>query len=234
MMPRATPWCSRRWRAEREWELAVDDVTPAWVPLTITVPTGGGEPQLDVAWTTAEDERPRPVQLHRLLLPWAERAQLDPSVGARGEIPEIAGGDGRRGGELFHGKAACAVCHQVDGKGGALGPDLSNLVHRDYASVLQDITEPSAALNPDYLAVTMTLKLGGTVGGIQLQSTSTYYVFGQPNGEKLTVRRDEVEAGSTKPLGASLMPPGLLDALTTQERKDLLTFLLSPRPAGAR
>jgi putative heme-binding domain-containing protein len=219
----------------RSWELAVDRVTAAWVPLTITFTTEGrSSPTLDVFWSTTEDKTLRALPLHRMLLPWAERAELDATAGARREIPEIAGGNWQRGSELFHGKASCAVCHQVDGKGGALGPDLSNLVHRDYASVLQDIVEPSAALNPDYLAVSMTLKRGGAVAGIQLQNTSSHYVLGQPNGETLRVARDDVEPGSTKPLGVSLMPPGLLEVLTAQERKDLLSFLLTVRPNAAR
>jgi hypothetical protein len=32
----------------------------------------------------------------------------------------------------------------------------------------------------------------------------------------------------------SLMPPGLLDALSEQERKDLLTFLLRETPESKR
>lgn len=219
---------------ERECELTVDQVTAAWVPLTISLVTGEGAPALDVAWTTAEDERPRPLPLHRVLLPWAERPQRDVSVGARREIPEIAGGNWQRGSELFHGKATCAVCHQFDGKGGALGPDLSNLVHRDYASVVQDIAEPSATLNPEYVAMTLTLKKGGTVAGIMLPNSGANYVLGQPSGDKLMVRRDEVEPGSTKPLGVSLMPPGLLDLLNPQERKDLLAFLLTNRSGAGR
>jgi putative heme-binding domain-containing protein len=134
---------------------------------------------------------------------------------------------------LFFGKAACSACHQANGKGGALGPDLSNLVHRDYASVMQDIVEPNAALNPDYLAVTLKLKNGETVGGVMLQSWDNKYVLGQPNGEKLMVPRDDVEPGTTKPMGVSLMPPGLLEGLGEQERKDLLTFLLMPRPEAS-
>ena len=42
-------------------------------------------------------------------------------------------------------------------RAGDIGPDLSNLIHRDYASVLRDITQPSFAINPDYLTQTVTL-----------------------------------------------------------------------------
>jgi putative heme-binding domain-containing protein len=172
------------------------------------------------------------LPLHRVLLPWAQQRPVNVASSTPRDIPEIAGGNWQHGRDLFFGRAGCAVCHQANGKGGNLGPDLGNLVHRDYASVLQDIVDPNAALNPDYLAVTIKLRNGETAGGVMLQSSDNKYVFGQPNGEKLTISRDDVEPGSTKPLGVSLMPPGLLDALSESERKDLLTFLLLSAPAG--
>jgi len=48
----------------------------------------------------------------------------------------------------------------------------SGLVHRDYASVLKDIREPNAALNPDHLAYNFELTDGETLTGIVQQETS--------------------------------------------------------------
>lgn len=228
---KAGPAAEVRRIGENEWELAVAAVTPPWLPVEITVQTGAAGPQLDVSWSTDEDARPRAFALRRILLPWATRQEPEaPAAGTR-DIPEIADGDWMRGSELFHGAAACSICHQVDGKGGTFGPDLSNLVHRDYASVLVDINEPSAALNPDYLGVTIQLKNGGVASGIMVQNTPEQYVLAQPNGEMQPVPRPEVVPGSIKPLGVSMMPPGLLAALSEQQRKDLLKFLLTrPEP----
>ena len=52
------------------------------------------------------------------------------------------------------------------GRGGTIGPDLSNLIHRDYASVLRDITHPSFAINPDHLSYTVTLNDGRMLDGV--------------------------------------------------------------------
>ena len=213
--------------AENEWELTVAAVTTQWLPIEITMQTGAADPRLDVSWSTNEDSRPRAFALRRILLPWATRQEPNRLVGGKRDIPEIAGGDWERGRQLFHGAAMCSMCHQVEGKGGTFGPDLSNLVHRDYASVLLDINEPSAALNPDYLAVTIQLKNGQTASGIMAQNTPENYVLAQPNGEVLTIPRVDAVPGSTKPLGVSMMPPGLLDVLSEQQKKDLLTFLLT-------
>jgi putative heme-binding domain-containing protein len=212
---------------ENEWELMVAAPTTQWLPVEITLQTGATEPRLDVSWSTDEDSRSRAFALSRILLPWATRQEPDALVGGKRDIPEIAGGDWERGRQLFEGAVLCSTCHQVDGKGGTFGPDLSNLIHRDYASVIVDINEPSAALNPDYLAVTIQLKNGQVVSGITTQNTPEHFVLAQPNGETLKIPRTEAVPGSTKPLGMSMMPPGLLNALNEQQRKDLLTYLLT-------
>jgi cytochrome c oxidase cbb3-type subunit 3 len=50
---------------------------------------------------------------------------------------EAVRGDPNKGRQLFFGEATCSNCHMVEGEGGRLGPDLSNV---------------GAARSPDYLA----------------------------------------------------------------------------------
>src|SRR5262249_14782092 len=52
--------------------LTIDANTDELIPVTITLQTSGN-PGLSVTWNTAEDERPRPLALHRMLVPWAVR-----------------------------------------------------------------------------------------------------------------------------------------------------------------
>ena len=82
-------------------------------------------------------------------------------------IPELKGGDWARGRALFHGETAkCSTCHKVGGRGAEIGPDLSNLIHRDYASVYRDIHTPSAAINPDYVSHRLALADGRVLEGV--------------------------------------------------------------------
>ena len=50
-------------------------------------------------------------------------------------------------------------------KAAKIGPDLTNLPHRDVASVLRDIREPNATINPDYVSYNVTLKNGERLTG---------------------------------------------------------------------
>jgi putative heme-binding domain-containing protein len=196
------------------------------VPVEVVLTTGRGPPLLDVSCNTREDPRPRPLPLHRLLLPWAEmRPQT--AAAAVALVPELQGGSWARGRQVFFSdQGQCARCHQVRGQGGRIGPDLSNLVHRDYDSVLRDIREPSATINPDYLASLVELKDGRIFTGVVRSDGPNRLVIGETSGKETALRKEQVEA--IQPSSKSAMPEGLDRALGSEKMRDLLTFLLAP------
>ncbi|QDV37764.1 ThuA domain-containing protein [Tautonia plasticadhaerens] len=193
------------------------------VPVEITLETGG-RPSLDVTWTTREDARPRALPLRRVLVPWATLESGTEAVAGR-VIPELEGGDWARGRAVFFGEQArCSSCHAVRGRGGAIGPDLSNLIHRDYASVLRDIQTPGAALNPDYIAHAVALADGRVLQGT-LRTDGARLIVGDVEGRETIVDRAEVEA--TSPSSASIMPEGIDSDLGADGLRDVMTFLLT-------
>lgn len=199
------------------------------IPLEIALETGANT-TLDVSWTTSEDARPRALPLRRLLLPWASLERREDGL-ARREIPELKGGDWARGRALFYGEVArCSTCHAIRGRGGDIGPDLSNLVQRDYASVLRDIHAPSTAINPDHVAHVVALADGRVLNGT-LRTDGDRLIVADTNGHKTVVARAEVEASS--PSAVSIMPEGLDVALGPERLRDLLTFLLTDPLAPA-
>jgi len=215
-------------RSDRETWITTKPVQDRWLSLEISVTTGSGETPVRLAWHTADDLRPRALPLRRILAPWAT-PKPDDSPAKEREIPEIAGGNWARGKTLFFSEqAACYKCHQIGGEGGKIGPDLSNLVHRDYASVLKDITLPSAAINPDHLAYNVELKNGDVQNGVILSDSPDELTLGLVDGKTLRVARSSIAA--VKPSAISLMPENLLQGLSPLAQKDLFTFLLSTPP----
>lgn len=105
-----------------------------------------------------------------------------------------------------------------------MGPDLSNLIFRDYASVKKDIDAPSEAINPDHISYDVTLTDGEVESGVLLQSNDQHVVLGQATGRELTIPKAKIAGMKASTL--SVMPEGLLKLLTDQEQKDLMTFLL--------
>jgi len=157
------------------------------------------------------------------MLPWA-KPMAPVSVNMR--ITEIEGGDWERGKKIFFGdQAACHKCHQINGEGGTIGANLSNLIYRDYASVMKDITQPSAAINPDHIAYNVELKDGTIENGVVMQNNAEKIVLGQANGQTITIPKTNYV--SMKASAVSLMPENLLKGLDAQQQKDLMTFLLT-------
>jgi len=192
--------------------------------IELSLASGHREPKLELSWFTAEDARPRTMPLRRFLMPWA--APKAPEIVGPRRVPELAGGDWQRGKQIFSSEqAACSKCHQVRGEGGKIGPDLSSLTQRDYASVLKDILEPSAAINPDHLAYNVELKDAEPLTGVILDDTPAAVVLGQVTGQTISISRQRIK--SMKPSAVSLMPEGLFKGITVQQQTDLLTFLLN-------
>ncbi|HEY2952653.1 MAG TPA: ThuA domain-containing protein, partial [Verrucomicrobiae bacterium] len=172
----------------------------------------------------ALDDQSRPVPLNRLWVPWTTSADVPASPNAPMARTDVKGRwlHGRR---LFFGAAACGTCHTLRGEGIAFGPDLSNLVFRDRDSVIQDIVNPSATLNPDHTGSTVLFKDGAEVSGIIRGLTDERIVIRQPAG--VETERPRKEVATIEPMKLSLMPEGLVQLLAPEQMEDLLTFLLT-------
>jgi PQQ-dependent dehydrogenase (methanol/ethanol family) len=85
-------------------------------------------------------------------------------------------GDAAAGERFFFSKGKCADCHMVRGRGGILGPDLSNLAReRKLAQIEQALKDPGAAPAPtgprgavgrSYRAVSLRLRDGRSLRGL--------------------------------------------------------------------
>jgi putative heme-binding domain-containing protein len=199
------------------------------VPVELRLASPGGTVPLSVWFTTNEDPRRRPLPLRRVLLPWVDpdiRALDRESVVLR--PPELEGGSWARGRVIFFGEqAGCSKCHLIHGQGGDLGPDLSNLVHRDYTSVLRDITYPSFAINPDHLTYVLQLADGRTLTGV-VRTQDDKVRVGDTKGAVVEVARSKVEQMTAS--SVSTMPEGLPKQLGPERMRDLMVFLLTDPP----
>jgi putative heme-binding domain-containing protein len=202
-----------------------------WVDLSIRIQCdGAAAPQLTLAVTTNEDSRPRPLALNRFFLPWAESDWETKNADARPRrIAEIEGGNWGRGRRVFHSQtAACFQCHTVGGSGGTIGPDLSNLIHRDYASILRDIVSPSYSINPDYFGQQVLMEDGRVLTGV-LRTQGGRLILGDSAGKLTQLDRASIE--SMHPASVSIMPTGLHEKLSPDQLRDLMTYLLTEPPS---
>jgi putative heme-binding domain-containing protein len=202
------------------------------LPLQLAFSTGGTLPKTELWYTTSEDETARPFETRRFLLPWVDVSQRDPNgeLTPNKNLPELAGGNWGRGKRVFEdNRALCSKCHAIHGSGGGgVGPDLSNLIHRDFVSVQRDVINPSYSINPDYLGFVVATTDSQTYTGA-VRSDGDSIVIGDSSGKTVRIARSDIEG--MKPMSQSVMPTELLDKLSEQEKRDLFTYLLTPAPS---
>ena len=117
------------------------------------------------------------------------------------------------------------VCHKLHGEGADVGPDLSLVGRTDRRWIVESILQPSAVVAPHYQTWKVDTADGRSRTGLLVGTYLDESVYVDAKGEQFKVLAgDTVEA---TPVRTSIMPDGLLDALTDQEARDLIAFLLS-------
>lgn len=128
-------------------------------------------------------------------------------------------------GELVYRRATsgCVTCHAIGNAGGTVGPAMTSLgasAPLDY--IVESIYAPSAKIKEGYDAVTLSLKDGTEITGIDTRETERERFLRNVAGQEIAVVKTNI--ASRAYLG-SLMPAGLLDQYPEQDRWDLLAFL---------
>lgn len=149
---------------------------------------------------------------------------LDDALAAVGR--GLKGRDPKHGRETFA-AAGCVICHQINGEGGAVGPDLSTLGQRfTVRDILEATIRPSNAMSDQYQMVTLELadgrELSGRIVSRDEQNTRIATNLMRPT-ESDTVSNSKIRQTITHPV--STMPSGLLNVLNEHELLDLVAYL---------
>ncbi len=131
-------------------------------------------------------------------------------------------GDAEAGHAIF--KTSCAVCHTLGREGGKIGPDLTGYERDNLDFMLPAIVDPSLAIREEFTAFTIITKDGQTLMGFLDAQTPQSVTIRDLNGQKLVLSRTDMKSLTASPI--SLMPEGLLDALSEQQVRDLFGYLM--------
>jgi putative membrane-bound dehydrogenase-like protein len=130
-------------------------------------------------------------------------------------------GDARRGREVF--TKNCATCHAVAGVGVNVGADISDTRTKAPGQLLNDILNPNAAVDGNYIEYVVTLKNGKQVSGVIAGETAAGLTLKRAQNQTDTVLRADID--EVQSTGRSLMPEGLEKTITIAEMADLIAFL---------
>ena len=128
-----------------------------------------------------------------------------------------------RGRAVF--EKACAVCHQLDGKGAIVGPQLDGVGNRGLERIIEDVLDPSRNIDPAFRPSLVTLKDDNSVTGLLRREEGEVLVFVDSLGKEVSVPKKEIAERRESQL--SLMPSNFAEALPVEGFYDLMAFLLA-------
>ena len=136
-----------------------------------------------------------------------------------------ASGDARRGATVFtRTELGCTSCHGVGASQPGLGPDLGALGTAQTPDfILRALLEPQVEVKEGFMSWNLTLQNGEEIQG-RIESTSPQEVVLLDAATRKPMRLARSEIRSQTQAG-SIMPAGLVDALSETELRDLLRYL---------
>ena len=133
----------------------------------------------------------------------------------------LAGANLQNGRAIF--QRTCGACHKMYGEGGTIGPDLTGSNRANLNYLLLNVLEPNAEVPDAYRMVVVTTRDGRTHSGNVVAETERQLTLRVVGQESVAIDKSNIQ--SREATAVSMMPPGLLDALTDREVIDLVGFL---------
>jgi cytochrome c oxidase cbb3-type subunit 3 len=144
---------------------------------------------------------------------------------SRQGAPEPVTGDPAAGAIIYQ-KTGCASCHTIDGKGGLLGPDLSDIGEkRAIRHLRESIVAPNADVPLDYRTVEVISVMGKSSSGIHLNEDEYSIHMRDMKGDLLSFMKSELK--EIKLPRESLMPD--YASLSKDDLENLVGYLGSLR-----
>ena len=128
--------------------------------------------------------------------------------------------DGQAGHDHF--TKLCAACHRIGEEGARIGPELTGAGRHGTRYLVENILDPNAVIGADFQVTSIETKQGEVVSGLVV-SRNANSVSIRTTVEQVIVPRVEIVRETMSE--NSLMPEGLIDALTDREKVELLKYL---------
>lgn len=154
-----------------------------------------------------------------------QRQQLDALITTRSVAYAKARPDITAGKTVF--TTNCAVCHQIRGVGGLIGPQLDGIGARGPERLCEDILDPNRNVDAHFHLHTLTLKDGSTLSGFLKGEAGQVLILADAAGQEHRISKNDLSQDTTTPM--SLMPPVFGQTLDETAFINLLGYLMSEK-----
>jgi putative heme-binding domain-containing protein len=151
---------------------------------------------------------------------------FDPAFVTRLVNEAKTAGDPGRGAVVFGAaQFACISCHRIGAQGGSIGPDLSTIGKcQTPEQIAESVLWPKRQVKDEYVAWSVLTANGKSITGYKDKEDANELVLRDPALGILT-RIAKKEIDERRQVG-TLMPDGLASAMSPEQRRDLIRFLI--------
>jgi putative heme-binding domain-containing protein len=167
----------------------------------------------------ADNVKTRITKLTANLTPLNE--QLQKTIDQRAKAFGSSKASAAKGVAVF--EKNCAACHQLDGKGALVGPQLDGVGARGVERIMEDIIDPNRNVDGAFRSTLFELKDGEVASGLFRREEGELLIYADTAGKEHSLARKDIKERRQSEL--SLMPEGLIEAMTPAEFNDLIAFL---------
>ena len=118
----------------------------------------------------------------------------------------------------------CAICHQLEGQGKQIGPQLEGTKNRGAERLCEDILDPNRAVDPNFHLHLVKLDDDSLIAGLQRREEGATLILADVAGTEHTVAKARIKENTESPL--SLMPPTFGQVIPEADFYHLLGYLL--------
>jgi putative heme-binding domain-containing protein len=122
-------------------------------------------------------------------------------------------------------KKNCIACHQLDGEGALIGPQLDGIGNRGADRIIEDILDPSRNVDPAFRVTLFTTKDGDTESGLFRREEGQMVIYADSTGKEHSLAKTEI--GERRQSALSLMPDNFGQVIKTEDFNNLIAYLLS-------
>lgn len=119
----------------------------------------------------------------------------------------------------------CSMCHQINGNGGLVGPQLDGIGNWGQKALTEKILDPNRNISQAFRTYTITLKNGKVLTGLYRREEGNILVFANPGGQEFSVPKSEIK--EKKASKYTLMPDHFSKTIAKKDFDALLKYLLT-------
>ena len=120
---------------------------------------------------------------------------------------------------------SCRACHQLDGQGNVIGPQLDGVGNRGLERLCEDVLDPNRSVDPAFRSTLLILKDGDVVSGLFRREEAERVVLADSTGKEITIAKNQIQ--ERRQSETSLMPENFGELIPPEDFNNLMGYLLS-------